>query len=158
MKTETLQEVYVRPHPAVVQLLGFHNNSPALLPWNASVHTWHNTQQSKGLRVLFTSWNNWQHVSYFLIQMTTSTSGQCVHQKTSQWKLQACLRTTKVAIQAGWDPPCVNSENSSETSPVQHRPCTYIQYVSICCVTALFVYSATCHTGAVVWWPQDIRN
>lgn len=49
-KTKTFQEVSIHlqhpSHPAVVQLLGFHNNGPAFLPLDASVHTTqHTTQQ-----------------------------------------------------------------------------------------------------------------
>lgn len=38
-KTKGSQEVCIRPHPAVVELLCFHNNGPAFLPLDASVDT-----------------------------------------------------------------------------------------------------------------------
>lgn len=47
-KTKAFQEVYIHTDPAVVQLLGFHNNSPAFLPLDASVRTTqHNTAQQR---------------------------------------------------------------------------------------------------------------
>ncbi len=51
MKKETFQEVNTHPHPAVVQLLGFHNNGPAFLPLDASVHTTYNTLNGQEITI-----------------------------------------------------------------------------------------------------------